>query len=145
MSDISCRNCSWWGGTQRELRDGLRAPCLYPAPRVELVPDRNRPGELRALTVRPMVLADERCRHWRGRASAEEPQPGAFSPDWWRARIGCTATDSEGERWRITAVTDHAGDRPHLHLTRMRDQQPETWTCDSPAARGLRMEEGPCA
>jgi hypothetical protein len=61
------------------------------------------------------------------------------------ARIGCTATDGEGERSRINAVTDHAGDMPRLHLTRIRDQQPETWTCDGPAARGLRMEEGPCA
>jgi hypothetical protein len=45
------------------------------APRVEMVPDRNRPGELRSLTVRPMVLADERCRHWRGREPAPEPLP----------------------------------------------------------------------
>lgn len=67
MTDQSCRTCRWWAGTARELRDGLRAMCMLNAPRVELVADRHRPGEMRALTVRPMVLADERCRHWRGR------------------------------------------------------------------------------
>lgn len=75
MTDQICRTCRWWGGTAREIRDGLRAPCLLNAPRVEMVPDRNRPGELRSLTVRPMVLADERCRHWRGREPAAEPLP----------------------------------------------------------------------
>jgi hypothetical protein len=67
MTEQSCRTCHWWGGSLREIREGVRAPCLLNAPRVELVPDRNRPGEMRALTVRPMVLADERCRHWRAR------------------------------------------------------------------------------
>lgn len=70
----TCRSCTWWAGTARELREGMRAPCLHNPPRVEMVPDRNRPGEMRSLTVRPMVLPDEKCRHWRARETTPEPE-----------------------------------------------------------------------
>jgi hypothetical protein len=70
----TCRTCDWWAGEPRHLRDGKRAACQHAAPRVVTVPDRDQPGAVQPITVRPMTFADERCPHWRARPQPE-PAP----------------------------------------------------------------------